>query len=459
MMGAAPAVADGGAAQVCATGQDVDFNGDNLADVAVPEPNATVAGQSGAGRVVIYFGGGGSFTLSQETPGVPGVAEAGDHFGAAVAVFDLLGDGCDDLMIGAPDEDVGSRGNAGAVWRVPGSEGGLDTEATVAFSQGEVGYPGVPEAGDRFGAAVAGEQVFGEFRTVIGAPGEDHNAVDAGAVFVDLGARIVSITQDSVGVAGAEEAGDRFGERVAVARRAIVVAAPREDLGGRRDAGIVQVFSPNPDTPGFVRTLSQDATGVSGTPESGDRFGAALVARHYEVPDDDDHIAIVIGVPGESVTSADADHGMVHSLFMNQFVSNPVTDYPVHQNTPGVLGVAEPTDQFGSQVSFGIFGPADAEPRNAVTVVSPNEGTDGSQGAIPAIQTFLPASGFELGDIDRWIKPGNHGIPADADLTTAYAEGRDAGLFLRDADGNHVYGVPWNNVFLGGTEPVVTYQI
>ena len=53
----------------------------------------------------------------------------------------------------------------------------LRTSGSVQFRQGARGVPGAPEAGDRFGAALAGGG------NVIGAPGEDvGRVVDAGIV-------------------------------------------------------------------------------------------------------------------------------------------------------------------------------------------------------------------------------------------------------------------------------------
>ncbi|HEY8112436.1 MAG TPA: integrin alpha [Actinomycetes bacterium] len=58
----------------CDSGLVRDFNGDNSDDVVVGDPNATVAGQSLAGYVYVYygpFGTGDRVVLTQDSSGVP----------------------------------------------------------------------------------------------------------------------------------------------------------------------------------------------------------------------------------------------------------------------------------------------------------------------------------------------------------------------------------------------------
>ncbi|HEY6687366.1 MAG TPA: hypothetical protein VI094_14275 [Propionibacteriaceae bacterium] len=88
-----------------------------------------------------------AFGWSQAVPGVPGKAEARDHFGAAVGFFG------EHLAVGVADEDVGASSNAGVVQLFRWS-------STAPLPTGEVkqytpGVRGVVETGDRSGAAVA----------------------------------------------------------------------------------------------------------------------------------------------------------------------------------------------------------------------------------------------------------------------------------------------------------------
>ncbi|SEG86648.1 FG-GAP repeat-containing protein [Actinacidiphila yanglinensis] len=131
-----------------------DVDGDGFSDVAVGVPNealGTAGDKLGAGVVVLLRGGPdglsgtGAQAFSQDTAGVPGVAEAGDHFGGRVALSDVNGDGRADVAGAAPGEDGGN----GAVWSVPGDAKGLVPAAALI-----VGPKGInaPATGAAFGA-------------------------------------------------------------------------------------------------------------------------------------------------------------------------------------------------------------------------------------------------------------------------------------------------------------------
>ncbi|MFB6844786.1 integrin alpha [Streptomyces sp. NPDC056373] len=55
--------------------------------------------------------------------------EAGDQFGFSRSVYDMDGDGCTDLVVGAPYEDVAKDGgrlvDAGAVYVIHGTPTGI----------------------------------------------------------------------------------------------------------------------------------------------------------------------------------------------------------------------------------------------------------------------------------------------------------------------------------------------
>src|SRR5688572_10534708 len=79
-----------------------DFNGDGADDLAVGVPYESVGGIPGAGAVNVIYGQSGTGLISagnqfwhQDTSGVLDVAEADDHFGAALTAGDINGDGFD----------------------------------------------------------------------------------------------------------------------------------------------------------------------------------------------------------------------------------------------------------------------------------------------------------------------------------------------------------------------------
>ncbi|MGP8296548.1 FG-GAP and VCBS repeat-containing protein [Streptomyces inhibens] len=132
-----------------------DLDGDGRAELAVG---------SGGGVTVVYGAAAGPGTgrptvgLDQNTEGVPGTSEPEDAFGAALAIGDVDGDHFGDLTVGAPGETLGSGQtavkSAGAVTVLRGSRDGITAAGAQMFTQDSAGIPGAAESGDRFGAAL-----------------------------------------------------------------------------------------------------------------------------------------------------------------------------------------------------------------------------------------------------------------------------------------------------------------
>ncbi|WP_330339993.1 FG-GAP-like repeat-containing protein [Streptomyces sp. NBC_00557] len=150
-----------------------DLDGDGRADLVVGEDSLRIlyAGERGLGT-------GAPQVITQDTPGVPGVQEAGDGFGRSVSVRDVDGDGFADILAGIPYEDFGHVRNAGTFALVPGGRAGATGAGTRVFSQDSAGVPGAAESGDVFGAAVHLVDGDGDGRAepVAGAPGENSGA-------------------------------------------------------------------------------------------------------------------------------------------------------------------------------------------------------------------------------------------------------------------------------------------
>ncbi|MFE3657628.1 FG-GAP repeat domain-containing protein [Streptomyces sp. NPDC059165] len=125
------------AAAGCVGGVDSDFNGDGLRDVVIADPMATVSGKARAGLIHVVLGGGkGTVEVSQDMANVSDVAEAGDQFGFSFAVYDADKDGCSDLAVGVPYEDVYNVPDAGLVQVLYGS--------TVGIGQGKMATTPAP---------------------------------------------------------------------------------------------------------------------------------------------------------------------------------------------------------------------------------------------------------------------------------------------------------------------------
>ncbi|WP_326797291.1 integrin alpha [Streptomyces sp. NBC_01808] len=88
---------------------------------------------------------------------------------------DFDGDGFADLAVGVPYEAIGSKQSAGSVVLLKGGSDGLKTRGAQAFHQDTPGVKGVAETGDRFGLALAFGDVTGDGRAelAVGAPEEN----------------------------------------------------------------------------------------------------------------------------------------------------------------------------------------------------------------------------------------------------------------------------------------------
>ena len=130
-----------------------DFNNNGFDDLAAGAPYEAVGSAQGAGAVSVLPGSAGGLTATggRLFTQVGGTVEALDLFGFALAAGDFNNDGFVDLAAGAPWEQVGSVGLAGAVSVIPGSAGGLTATGGRLFAQ--VG--GTVEVADQFGAQLA----------------------------------------------------------------------------------------------------------------------------------------------------------------------------------------------------------------------------------------------------------------------------------------------------------------
>ena len=110
-----------------------------------------------------------------------GANEAGDLFGAALAIGDLTGDGVRDLMVGAPGEAVGTV-TAGWMYTFKGTGGGFTPHSGFGQSTGDW----TNGNGERFGQSIALAEVDGNVPDlIVGAPGNHvGNASYAGSFFL-----------------------------------------------------------------------------------------------------------------------------------------------------------------------------------------------------------------------------------------------------------------------------------
>jgi hypothetical protein len=221
-----------------------------------------VSGQANAGAVayteVIDKVASTPRLYTQDSPGVPGAAEPEDRFGDQLAPISALGEMGGGVLVGQPSEDVGARKDAGMVTVLPAP-----------------------------GASPAGPGPYG-------------------------------VTEDTPGIPGAVEAGDRFGAAVDTFFNVAWVGVPDEDLGGIRDVGMVHglyIGATRVTSFIYLRQGQDGGKSVPGRPEAGDHFGASVRGGYPGFPDQPcSNPQAIIGVPGEDVGSI-KDAGEVDSWF------------------------------------------------------------------------------------------------------------------------------------------------
>ncbi|UJV41815.1 MULTISPECIES: FG-GAP and VCBS repeat-containing protein [unclassified Streptomyces] len=327
-----------------------DFNGDGYRDLAMGDRGATIGGKKRAGAVIVVWGTAEGLdparrtVVSQNSAGVPGAAEASDHFGSTVTTADLNADGYADVLATAPGENDGRyNGTFTVLW---GSKSGLTKGSSYRNPQyrdrgfaNDVAVGDFDKDGKQDVVAVDGRNIWylrGPF-TESGKRGKATNldptdgehiesyVVVSGKVTKDGTADFAVLGWDwdahgsgkegngvwfYKGASGAPKRTKKMplpgGVNLLTQASATIADFDRNGygdltLGSRRSGkgGTVYVFPGTSTGPGrSPRRITQATPGVPGSPESSDTFGSDVSAADT---DGDGYPDLAVGAPGEAI--------------------------------------------------------------------------------------------------------------------------------------------------------------
>ena len=365
-----------------------DFNGDGYEDLPIGVPGE----DKGAGAVSVIYGrsrgltGAGDDVWKQGLDGVNGAKEPGDGFGSSLAWGDFNLDGYSDLAIGAPGEDVGAVANAGAVHILYGSPNGLSGTGDSAFNQDSFAIAGANNAGDRFGASLAA----GDFN------------------------------------------GDGFAD--------LAIGVPGEDVSGKANAGRIGILFGSPDglTSAGNVSISQETPGVLGKAALKDGFGTALASGDF---DRDGAWDLAIGIPGKSV-SGDVAAGAILAIEGSILGMNLKSEELWHQDKGTMANTASAGDRFGSVLETGDFN-GDNAADLAVGIPRERVGGKASAGAVAVL--FGGTAGLSDTGNELWHE-ARTGVAGTTGAGDRFGFALAAGDFDRDGRDDLAVGIPYQEV-------------
>lgn len=343
-------------------------------DLVIGVPKEThVNSGTNQGAVHVIFGSPTGLTSTgnqlwtQDSPGIGDVAEDDDEFGWSLTIADFGNGSTPDLAIGVPAENYefvrsgipGNYAHAGLVHVLYGSPSGTTSGGSQIWTQDSTGILDNREEQDEFGWSLAATNLGGlsQADLAIGSRGEDAHA---GAVNVIYGANggLSSSgnqlwSQDSPSIQGSSETNDHFGVQLEVgnvgngAQPDLIIGAPDESFAtGVNYAGTIHVIFGA--STGLVSTgnqvWSQDSSGIAGTAESNDHFGAQLVVNNYGAAPEAE---IATGMMNESYVSGLLSDGIVQVIYGALLGPTDTGNQIWSQDSPGVPGSASFGGYFG----------------------------------------------------------------------------------------------------------------
>ena len=377
---------------------------------------------------------------------------------------DFNGDGISDLAIGVPLEDFAAGAtDDGGVNVIYGSAAGLSAAGNQFWSQGSAGIAGGAETGDRFGSALAAGDFNGDgfADLAIGVPFEDFaaGATDDGGVNVIYGsaAGLAAAgnqfwSQDSAGIAGGAETGDRFGSVLATGDfngdgfADLAIGVPLEDFaaGATNDGGVNVIYGSAAGLAAAGNGSVQDG-GHRRRCRNGRSVRVGTAAANFG---NTSHADLAIGVPLENFAAGATNDGGVNVIYGSAAGLVAAGNQFWSQDSAGIAGGAETGDQFGlalAAANFGNTSHADLAIGVPLENFAAGATNDGGVNVIYGSAAGLVAAGNQFWSQD------SAGIAGGAETGDQFGSALAAANFGNTSHADLAIGVPFEDFAAGAT--------
>ncbi|GIG67086.1 hypothetical protein Pen01_33810 [Phytomonospora endophytica] len=371
-------------------------------------------------------------------------AYATDSIVVGGPVEDVDGNDYNDTVVGAPGEDIGDDADTGQIHLLYGAGGSVTAARNTVIHQDTTGVPGSNEDGDRFGHANAQGDFNGDGYgdIAVAAPGENIGTTsDVGEVFVFYGSPTGLKTNGAKGIYPANpKANSLFGTALSVGD---FNADGHDELAvGAPGAGTVYIYTGSGT--GLAGSPSQTLTG--GT--KGDRFGFSLDTGDINA---DTRADLAVGAPGNGSVTVYRGAPTTGLTFPQRFNWGTGAFDEAKGDLPDMFGYAVALADFNGDSYDDL---AIGSPGEAVT------GTDGKRKADAGVVTMFYSDGTNIGSPEFEQSQKSPGIPGSPGADDRWGATIAAGDSNNDGlDELAVYGagedfitvIPGHNVVNPGT--------